>query len=146
MTGADPAFRIEVSLNPDAAAIERIHRGLSEFNRSQIPDRGYIPLALTLFAPDGTFAGGLTGHISYGWLFVDLLWVADHVRSQGHGLNLMLGAEAEARLHGCRDAWLDTFSFQARDFYEKLGYVVFGELEDYPPGHRRFFMRKRLVE
>jgi hypothetical protein len=52
--------------------------------------------------------------------------------------------EAAIRL-GCRGAYLDTFSYQARPFYGKLGYAVFGTLEDYPPGHRRFFMRKALI-
>ncbi|MGC6728099.1 hypothetical protein ACP0GO_26835, partial [Escherichia coli] len=40
--------------------------------------------------------------------------------------------------------WLDTYSFQARGFYEKLGYTVFGTIDDFPPGHQRFFGRKRL--
>jgi hypothetical protein len=52
----------------------------------------------------------------------------------------------EAIRRGCRGAYLDTFSYQARPFYEKLGYAVFGTLDDYPPGHQRFFMRKRLGE
>ena len=92
-----------------------------------------------------TFSGGLSGNISYGWLFIDTLWVAEEARSQGQGRGLMLAAEEEAESRGCHRAWLDTFSFQARAFYEKLGYAVFGELEDYPPGHRRFFMRKALL-
>jgi hypothetical protein len=54
--------------------------------------------------------------------------------------------EAEAIRRGCHGAFLDTFSYQARPFYEKLGYEVFGTLEDYPPGHQRFYMRKRLGE
>ena len=54
-------------------------------------------------------------------------------------------AEAEAIRRGCLGAWLDTFSFQARGFYERLGYAVFGALADYPPGHDRFFMQKPLV-
>jgi len=53
-------------------------------------------------------------------------------------------AEAIARAHGCVGIWLDTFSFQARGFYEKLGFAVFGTMEDFPPGHQRFFLQKRL--
>jgi ribosomal protein S18 acetylase RimI-like enzyme len=51
-------------------------------------------------------------------------------------------AEAEAIHRGCRGAWLDTFSFQARGFYERLGYSIFGTIENFPPGHRRFFLKK----
>ena len=56
----------------------------------------------------------------------------------------MARAEAEARARGCVGAWLDTFGFQARPFYEALGYAVFGALEDQPPGHRRYVLMKRL--
>jgi len=51
-----------------------------------------------------------------------------------------------AMRRGCSGAWLDAFSFQARGFYEKLGYAVFGSIEDYPPGHSRFFLKKTFLE
>lgn len=68
------------------------------------------------------------------------------MRGQGYGTKLMAAAEAEARRRGCRDAYLDTFSFQARPFYERCGYEVFGTLEDFPTGHQRFVMRKSLQQ
>jgi hypothetical protein len=55
----------------------------------------------------------------------------------------MASAEARALERGCHSAWVDTFSFQAPGFYPKLGYQAFGEL-DYPPGHKRIFLQKRL--
>jgi hypothetical protein len=58
---------------------------------------------------------------------------------------VLLQAEQEAITRGCRGAWLDTFSFQARGFYERLGYAVFGTLDDYPPGQNRIFLHKVLV-
>jgi GNAT superfamily N-acetyltransferase len=143
--GAPTTFRIERNTNPTPAEIKRLGERLSSFNRSHIPNKGYVPLLFTLISYDGTFSGGLSGYVSYGWLFIETLWVADHARSQGYGTSLMLAAEEEARKHGCRHGWVDTFSFQARRFYEKLGYVVFGELEDFPPGHSRYFLRKALV-
>jgi GNAT superfamily N-acetyltransferase len=144
-SGTRTTFRIERRTNPAPAEIEQVRARLSAFNRSQIPNKGHVPLFLTLLSDDGTFAGGLNGYVSYGWLFIETLWVADNARLQGHGTSLMLAAEEEARKHGCERAWVDTFSFQARRFYEKLGYVVFGELEDYPPGHSRYFLRKGLT-
>ena len=67
-------------------------------------------------------------------------------QGQGTGRRILIAAEEEALRRGCRYAWLDTFSFQARGFYEKLGYSVFGTLEDYPAGHSRYFLRKTLGE
>jgi GNAT superfamily N-acetyltransferase len=68
----------------------------------------------------------------------------DALRHQRIGSELMARAEAEARARGCIGVYIDTFSFQARPFYEKHGYTVFAEITDYPPGHSRFFLSKRL--
>ncbi len=65
-------------------------------------------------------------------------------RGQGLGTRILSMTEDEARARGCVGAWLDTHSWQARPFYEKLGYTAFAELPDYPPGHSRFFVQKRL--
>jgi ribosomal protein S18 acetylase RimI-like enzyme len=73
------------------------------------------------------------------------LYVPDLLRGQGFGSRLLRQAEEEASRRGCTGAWLDTFSFQAPDFYRRRGYTVFGAIEDYPPGHRRYFLRKSLT-
>jgi GNAT superfamily N-acetyltransferase len=77
-------------------------------------------------------------------LWIDLLFVPESMRGIGIGRKLMTLAEGEAVRRACRAAALDTFSFQARGFYERLGYSVFGTLDDCPPGHRRFYLTKRL--
>jgi GNAT superfamily N-acetyltransferase len=87
--------------------------------------------------------GGAVGRTGWAWLFVGRLWVADELRGDGLGTPLMSTIEDAARERGCVGSWLDTFSFQARPFYERLGYEVFGELDDFPPGHARYFMKKR---
>ncbi len=56
----------------------------------------------------------------------------------------MQAAENEALARGCHGAYLDTFSFQAPDFYQKLGYEIYGKLDDFPKGHCRYFLRKKL--
>ena len=86
----------------------------------------------------------MLGEIYWNWLYIDLLWVKDDLRGRGFGRRLMMIAENEARQQGAKNAYLDTFSFQAPDFYKKLGYEVFGELPDYPVGHQRFFLTKQL--
>jgi len=70
--------------------------------------------------------------------------VEDAARGQGLGRRLIGLAEDEARRRGCRHAYLDTTSFQARPFYEKLGYRLWGQLEDFPQGHTRYFLQKAL--
>jgi len=78
------------------------------------------------------------------WLHIRHLWIAEPLRHQGYGSSLLRTAEEEATVAGCRGAFLDTFSFQARPFYERHGYECFGELRDHPPGHAHYFMRKLL--
>jgi ribosomal protein S18 acetylase RimI-like enzyme len=78
-------------------------------------------------------------------LFISLLFVPTALRGQKLGERLMAQAEAAAANRGCTGVWLDTFSFQARGFYQRLGYDVFGEIPNYPPGHARYFMKKHLT-
>lgn len=138
-------YRIEFTTEPSESDLLRIRTGLSAFNRTKIPDKKHVPLCFSLFDSEGQFAGGLSAYTSYEWLFLDSLWIADSARGHGQGRSLVTAAEKEARERGCANSWLDTFGFQARGFYERLGYQVFGELEDFPPGYSRYFMRKALI-
>jgi GNAT superfamily N-acetyltransferase len=88
--------------------------------------------------------GGLWGSTMFSHLHVDLLFVPEAMRGRGIGRQLLTEAEAEAVRRGCVGAWLDTYSFQARGFYERLGYSVFGSIDNYPPGHCRIFHKKVL--
>ncbi|APQ11885.1 GNAT family N-acetyltransferase [Pseudomonas oryzihabitans] len=117
---------------------------LRQYNEDQVGPSGYRALVVTLTRA-GIPLGGLWGYTSYGWLYVQLLAVDEGVRGQGAGRELLLRAEAEAISRGCHGAWLDTHEFQARGFYERLGYELFGELADYPPGFARYFLRKALT-
>jgi GNAT superfamily N-acetyltransferase len=119
---------------------------LVEFNHSRISKPEiYRPLVILLSNPGSDeIVGGLHGSTSFSYLWVDLLFVPESMRGIGIGRKLMTEAEAEAARRGCRAASLDTFSFQARGFYERLGYSVFGTLKDCPPGHSRFYLTKRL--
>ena len=77
-------------------------------------------------------------------MFIELLFVPERLRGQGVGRQLMAEAERIAREHGLVGIRLDTFEFQARGFYEKLGFTVFGEIADHPPGSSRYFLSKLL--
>jgi len=133
-----------VTDTPDPAARDVILRNLIAFNTTQAGAPGPHTLALLLHDKAGAVTGGLWGRTAWGWLFVELLYIPKDRRGSGLGARLLRRAEDEAWGRGCRHAWLDTFSFQARGFYEKLGYRVFGSLENYPVGHSRFFLTKAL--
>ncbi len=75
-----------------------------------------------------------------------MLAVPAGLRGCGVGTEIMQMAEREAMQRNCHGAWLDTFDFQARGFYERLGYRWFAELPDYPIGHTRYFMKKALAQ
>jgi len=94
---------------------------------------------------EGRVVGGTTANIFGGWVYISLLWVEDSLRNQGHGTELLHRLEEEAMRLGCQYAHLDTYSFEAKPFYERLGYKVFGVLENYPEGHCKYFLKKRLA-
>jgi len=94
---------------------------------------------------EGQVVGGTTANVFGGWVYIELLWVEESLRNQGYGTELMNRLEREAMKLGCRYAHVDTYSFEARPFHERLGYEVFGVLEDYPRGHCKYFMKKRLA-
>ena len=105
----------------------------------------YYPVGFFLKNARGEWLGGLMGELWGGWLYVRILWVDPAARSQGNGTRLLKAAEEYAVERGCFAATLETMSFQARPFYEKLGYDVFAALEDYPPGHTKYYLRKQLA-
>jgi GNAT superfamily N-acetyltransferase len=138
-------FLVVATEEPEEADRAAIVKPLVAFNDSQVGERDFRVLALLVKDADGSTIGGLWAKSVYDWLFVELLVVPERLRGQGVGADLMRRAEMVAAARGCVGVWLDTFSFQARPFYERLGYSVFGTLEDNPRGGARFFMQKRLV-
>jgi len=135
-------LRISLEENPDPADLDVIERALVEHNEARSEPRNYSPLAIFLRNGEGQIVGGLRGLTVWGWLFVSQLWVAEDLRGQDYGTRLMEAAEQEARTRGCHAAYVDTFSFLALDFYQKVGYTVFGTLEGFPTGHTRYFLKK----
>jgi GNAT superfamily N-acetyltransferase len=128
--------------NPDA--IKTVRDGLSRFNHPYAGDDSYTPISIFLRDENGAVIGGLLGGTYWGWLHIDILWLDDSLRRQGYGSKLLALAEDEGRRRGCKNAHLDTMSFQALGFYQKHGYTVWGTLEGIPEGHDRIYLRKTL--
>ncbi len=127
-----------------AKARKAILKGLVAYNRSQIGRRKWKNIAITVRNDDGIIVGGVTGEVWAEWLFVQLLWLDEAYRGHDYASRAMDALEDDARAFGAKHAYLDTFSFQARPFYEKRGYEVFGTLENYPEDHARYWLRKAL--
>ncbi|MFL5481735.1 MAG: GNAT family N-acetyltransferase [Gemmatimonadaceae bacterium] len=139
MVAGDMDIDDRVSPEDEAAVV----RGLLAFNENWIGPSNEKPVKLVARDHHG-IVGGLIGHTRWGWLYVAKLWVHERARGHGVGTRLLSAAEDIARSRGCTDASLDTFEYQARPFYEKLGYELFGTLDGYPPGYRQFYLRKSL--
>ncbi len=130
-----------ISYEPGAAESDRrvILDGLVAYgdDRTDSPRRD---TAITLLLRDsgGVIVGGLLSRIVWQWLLIDGLWIHETLRAQGYGSRLLSEAEARAVALGCQDARLDTFDFEARNFYERHGYRVYAQLDGFPSGHTQY--------
>lgn len=134
---------LTLSAEADEQIRHAITRPLLEFNTAQAGPSGHQPLVVAIRNGEDEVIGGLWGATAYGWLYIQLLLVPEALRTQGTGRAVMHQAEQEALRRGCQHAWVDT-QFGALGFYERLGYRVFGQLPDYPPGFTRSFLTKDL--
>jgi GNAT superfamily N-acetyltransferase len=137
---------VRISSEPSASREDkdRVREMLGLFNVRETGFDTYHELAIFLRDEHERIRGGVIGDVWGGWLHVHILWVEEAFRGRGHGASLMRAAEGEAKALGCRYAHLDSHSFQAPTFYEKLGYVEFGRLTDAPIGHEQIFLWKEL--
>ncbi len=138
--------KITLTDTPDDGMLKALAKKLMDFNRVR-SGHPFDYRSLTIFVTHphtDELLGGLWGGTNYAHLHIELLYLPEDLRGAGLGRQLLAQAEHEAIQRGCHTVWLDTFTFQARGFYERLGYTVFGTLEDYPPGHSRFFLKKNL--
>ena len=138
--------RITVEPRASAADVAAVQAGLRAFNVARIGEPHEEPVQLFLRGEDDRVVGGLLGHVRWRWLYVAKLWIDDAHRGAGYGTALLAAAESFAQSRGCIGAYLDTFEYQARPFYEKLGYELFGTLEGYPPGFRQYHLAKRFLQ
>jgi len=124
--------------------LDEVRLGLTAFNSKFINVDEIKSIGVFIRDEQGRKLAGLTGSTAGNWLRIDMLWVGDALRGQGVGSRLIQAAEQEARQRGCRYAQVDTASFQARPFYEKLGYSLRFSLDHYPRHHQRHYLTKVL--
>jgi ribosomal protein S18 acetylase RimI-like enzyme len=136
----------EIVFTTDASENSKVvHDGITEHQEKLFGEVAQGGLYFFVHDDGGRTVAGVIGYwSSSGWLYVDALWVDEQLREQGFGTRLMNSIEDAAVERGCRYCYLNTMTYQAPDFYHKLGYEEFARLEDFPPGHSRLFLRKDL--
>ena len=138
-------YEITFSAAPSDEDLQALQKGIEAFTENHIGEDDRRELAFFLKDDQGTVFGGVKGSYgNYGWLWIDTLWVSEELRGKGYGTKLMTRIENEAMSNGCTNAYLNSFSFQAVEFYKKIGYSVFGEMKDFPVGHSVNSLSKQL--
>ena len=135
--------RMEFSANLTDEQTAEIERGLDEYNGDRASARSVIPVRAT-FVDSGQVIAGITGAAYWGKLHIRILWVHPDYQSRGLGSRLMDWIEERGKELGCTAVMVDTMSFQAVDFYAKLGYRQFGLSGGYEGGASRHYFEKEL--
>lgn len=136
-------MNLNVIHNPTHQEKDVITDGLWEHN-SHFHPVDIEPFIVNLTDESGSVRAGLIAQTWWNALEIQYLWVSEECRGMGYGRKMMLCAELEARARGCHMAYVDTFDFQAKAFYEKLGYAEYGSLAGYAHKFRRHYLAKEF--
>lgn len=135
---------IAVELTSEKESRIIIQQGLFDANVKATGDGHFDAVCVTARDDQSTVIGGVVGEAYWGWVNFTTVWVHPDHRRQGIASRMLQHAEAEAARLGCTQAYLDTFTFQSPELYLRAGYEVFGQLDNFPAGAQRLFMRKTL--
>lgn len=139
---------IIVTTSPSKEDLQTLSKGIGAFNQDYLPDEvgfekdtKFVVLAKD---KDGNTLGGIRANAFWNYCIIELLWLSEDCRGLGTGSQLIKATEKFAKEHGFNYIRTETLSFQAKPFYEKLGFKVFGELPDYPKGHTTYCLVKAI--
>ncbi len=133
-----------MNYNPTEEEIAFVNSALANFNEEKVGADNHELLNIVEYDENNSIIAGILGGTYWGWLHIDILWVAEKCRKQSLGSKLLKAAEEEAKKRGCHSVHLDTMSWQAPDFYKKHGYKIISELENIPAGNKKFHLIKEL--
>lgn len=130
-------------------SVKNIIDGINEYNLSKVAALGgtWTPLDFVIKDDSGVEIAGILSGIGY-WkgLEIRIIWVKENYRKEAIGTKLLKYVENLAIENGATVSMLDTFDFQAEEFYIKNGYEVVGEIKNFPPGHKRIYLSKNLAK
>ncbi|MGD7044903.1 GNAT family N-acetyltransferase [Jeotgalibacillus proteolyticus] len=141
-------MHLQITREKNQSGQDQVNKWLYEYNLARFPkDLGGRYEEVSLFVKDAQneVHGGLLGEICWNWLEIHVLILDEEIRQSGYGSKLMKEAEKIARAKNCDFIKVDTLSFQAREFYEKLGYEVFGTLKNVGREHEHYYLKKDLT-
>ncbi|MGN6515686.1 MAG: GNAT family N-acetyltransferase [Rhizomicrobium sp.] len=134
---------ITYSIDEDPRTFEALIEGIKKYNKRFVDGPPPQKFNVALRDENGVVVGGAAATLGHGSMYLEVVWNGDELRGHGHGREMIRMIEEEGKRRGAQDSWLYTMSFQARPFYEKLGYKVVGEVP-FPGGHQRIVMWKAL--
>lgn len=137
-------MKLALERDDNDEVLKALIAGMKVFNDTAVPGLQSHKIVTAIRDDSGKVVGGVIGRLAADSVYVEVVYTHDSVRGTGYGRKAMLMVEEEAKRLGATEAWLYTMSFQAKPFYEKLGYHQFGELKWKNGEHRRHFMRKDL--
>lgn len=142
-------MNIEITTTAKEEDKKTISQGIIDFNQSEIPDLEPIENEIKFFVfskdESGKVLGGIRAICYWNTLHIELLWLSEVLRGKGIGTQLIESAERFAKQHGCEKALVETTSWQAKPFYEKVGYIHIATVPDRPKGHASHYLTKSLV-
>ena len=128
--------------DPSDSEIDAIKVGLNAYNSEHTENPPIVPVGCVARDEAGRIVAGAHGNITWGWLYIERLWVDESLRGKGIGTEVLARLERTALGQGVHRFHVGTTSFQALDFYRKQGYEIYATLEDMPPGHTDYALKK----
>jgi len=119
--------------------------GMLAYHASKGHPRKTDTFSIVMRDSQNKFYGCVICTVLWNGMEIQTLWVDESQRNKGWGSKLMQAAENEATKRGCTLAYTNTFTWQAHEFYKKLGYVLYGELKDFPMGNSLYYFQKKLA-
>ena len=136
-------YKVVVDYEPVEADNAVVREGIIASNETIVGERDKA-FSIFLKNDSGKVFGGIQAFLDTESIYIDVLWVEKNLQKQGYGTKLLDAAEQEAIKNGCRFSLVDTWEFQAEEFYLKNGYERIGEIKNYWHGHSKIFLRKKL--